>query len=271
MFVRRLSEPSAENASMMAQIINILVGYVFVPVGTFMAFLLLMLKRSRKFQEVFSACVFFPLVSPFFKSAFEGIRREVMRNLDDVVSCDPVLRESNAIRVLEVGVGTGRNFEYINRNVKFLAVDPNSAFKDRFLENQANYSHIELEEWVLTRGEDMKQLPDNFVDAVIITHVLCSVVDARKVLSECRRVLTPGGKMLFMEHIACPEDTWTFTLQTLVDPLWQLLTCGCHLNRSTSDILIDAGFPDMSLKEVYLPILVLLSRHVYGVATKSRS
>lgn len=205
MFVRRLSEPSAENASMMAQIINILVGYVFVPVGTFMAFLLLMLKRSRKFQEVFSACVFFPLVSPFFKSAFEGIRREVMRNLDDVVSCDPVLRESNAIRVLEVGVGTGRNFEYINRNVKFLAVDPNSAFKDRFLENQANYSHIELEEWVLTRGEDMKQLPDNFVDAVIITHVLCSVVDARKVLSECRRVLTPVSSTIsfcFLDFLA---------------------------------------------------------------------
>lgn len=109
------------------------------------------------------------------------------------------------------------------------------------------------------------------------SYIMCSL-SAMFILYCTMETLSPfvwflfqGGKMLFMEHIACPEDTWTFTLQTLVDPLWQLLTCGCHLNRSTSDILIDAGFPDMSLKEVYLPILVLLSRHVYGVATKSRS
>ncbi|CAN7936906.1 unnamed protein product [Ixodes hexagonus] len=247
-----------------------IVAYVVVPLTTAIVLLLLMLKRSRKFQEVFSAHVFFPLVSPLFKSAFQGIRREIMQNLNAIQTCDPELRAADAIRVLEVGVGSGRNFDFVDRNVKYLAVDPNVSFKARFMENQSKRSNVELENWILARGEDMKDVPDNYVDAVVITHVLCSVLNAKKVLSECKRVLVPGGKLLFMEHIGYPDDTWTLWLQELVDPLWELLTCGCHLSRSTSNVLIDAGFPELSLTEVYLPIFPLLSRHIYGIATKSK-
>ncbi|CAN8033009.1 unnamed protein product [Ixodes persulcatus] len=250
---------------------SMIVTYLVVPVTTATVLLLLMLKRSRKFQEVFSAHVFFPLVSPFFRNAFLGIRREIMQNLNHIESRDPELIHTDAIRALEVGVGSGRNFDFVDRNIKYLAVDPNISVKAKFLDNQSKHSNIELESWILACGEDMRDVPDDYVDAVVITHVLCSVLDARKVLSECKRVLVPGGKMLFMEHIGYPGNTWTLRLQRLVDPVWELLTCGCHLSRSTTNAIIEAGFSELLLREVYLPIFPLLSRHIYGVATKSRS
>lgn len=233
------------------------------------AVLLLALQRSHCCRKLFATWVFYPLLHPLIKHAFEGIRREIMFELNDLVSHDPELRREDAIRVLEVGVGPGRNFDHIFRNVRYVAVDRTSTARSKFLRRQSQYEHIHLEQWLLSSGEDLAQVPDNHVDAVIATHVLCSVTDARKLVSECRRVLAPGGKMLFMEHVACPRDSWIYQLQLFLDPLWQLLTCGCHLGRDASAAIVEAGFREVSLKEVYLPILALISRHVYGVATKA--
>lgn len=232
------------------------------------AVLLLTLQRSQRLRQLFNCWVFLPLVEPFFMYAFEGIRCEIMAELNDLVSHDPTLRREDSIRVLEVGVGMGRNLAHITRNIRYVAVDPDASMKANFVRHQGQYSHIQLEEWLLTTGDDMPQVRDNSVDAVIATHLLCSVPDARKVVGECCRVLAPGGKFVFMEHVACPRDSWTLQIQLFVDPLWQLLSCGCHLSRDTTDVLVEGGFREVALKEVYLPILALLSRHVYGVATK---
>ncbi|KAL1473719.1 hypothetical protein MTO96_021832 [Rhipicephalus appendiculatus] len=233
------------------------------------ALLLLALQRSHCCRKLFANWVFYPLLNPLIRHAFEGIRREILYELNDLVSHDPELRREDAIRVLEVNVGSGRNFDHIFRKIRYVAVDRTSTARSMFLRHQSQYEHIVLEQWLLTSGEDLAQVPDNHVDAVIATHVLCSVNDARKLVSECRRVLAPGGKLLFMEHVACPRDSWVYQLQLFLDPLWQLLTCGCHLGRDTSAAIVEAGFREVCLKEVYLPILTLISRQVYGVATKA--
>lgn len=232
------------------------------------AVLLLTLQQSQCMRHLFSSWVFFPLVEPLFMFAFEGLRSEIMAELNDLVSHDPTLRRGDSVRVLEVGVGRARNLKHITRNIKYVAVDPDESMKANFLSLQSRYPHIQLEDWLLTTGETMSQVRDNTVDAVIVTHLLCSVPDARKVVIECSRVLAPGGKFVFLEHVAFPPDSWILQLQLLVDPLWQLLSCGCHLGRDVTNVIIEAGFREVALREVYLPILALLSRHVYGVATK---
>ncbi|XP_037505061.1 putative methyltransferase-like protein 7A [Rhipicephalus sanguineus] len=246
-----------------------LASYLTVAMVLPTALLLLALQRSHCCRKLFANWVFYPLLNPLIRHAFEGIRREILYELNDLVSHDPELRREDAIRVLEVNVGSGRNFDHIFRNIRYVAVDRTSTARSTFLRRQSQYEHIVLEQWLLTSGEDLAQVPDNHVDAVIATHVLCSVNDVRKLVSECRRVLAPGGKLLFMEHVACPRDSWIYQLQLFLDPLWQLLTCGCHLGRDTSAAIIEAGFREVCLKEVYLPILALISRQVYGVATKS--
>ncbi|KAH6935442.1 hypothetical protein HPB50_005820 [Hyalomma asiaticum] len=246
-----------------------LASYLSVATVLPAALLLLALQRSHCCRKLFANWVFYPLLNPLIKHAFEGIRSEIMFELNDLVSHDPELRREDAIRVLEVGVGSGRNFDHIYRSIRYVAVDKTSTARSKFLRRQSQYEHIQLEQWLLTSGEDLAQVPDNHVDAVIATHVLCSVNDARKLVGECRRVLAPGGKLLFMEHVACPRDSWTYQLQVFLDPLWQLLTCGCHLGRDTSAAIVEGGFREVCLKEVYLPILAPISRQVYGVATKA--
>lgn len=243
----------------------------YITVGAVLpaALLLLVLQRSHCCRKLFANWVFYPLLNTLIKDSFEGIRREILYELNDLVSHDPELRKEDAIRVLEVNVGSGRNFDHMFRKIRYVAVDRTSTARSMFLRRQSQFEHIVLEQWLLIGGEDLAQVPDNHVDAVIATHVLCSVNDTRKLVSECRRVLAPGGKLLFMEHVACPRDSWVYQLQLFLDPLWQLLTCGCHLSRDTSSAIVEGGFREVCLKEVYLPILTLINRQVYGVATKS--
>ncbi|KAK8758305.1 hypothetical protein V5799_004067 [Amblyomma americanum] len=176
---------------MLRSVLLTLATYLSVASVVPAAVLLLVLQRSRRCRQLFSTWVFYPLLNPLIKHAFEGIRREIMYELNDLVSYDPELRREDAIRVLEVGVGSGRNFNHISRNVRFVAVDHNTSAKSKFLRRQSQYAHIQLEEWILASGEDLAQVPDSHVDAVIATHVLCSVTDVRKLVSECRRVLAP--------------------------------------------------------------------------------
>ncbi|CAN7989164.1 unnamed protein product [Ixodes hexagonus] len=225
------------------------------------------LKLSKAFQEAFFVRFFLPAATYLIKrDEFERIRREVLSPLNDLVSHDPALRKDGFVRVLEIGAGFGSNFEFIERKVKYWNVDPNAEFGPEFRKAASKNPLVELEHCVRGYGEEMGVVPDSCVDAVVITHLLCSVKDAKKVLSECKRVLARGGRLLFMEHVAQPEGTWANLLQRLLDPAWELLVCGCHLNRSSGELLRNAGFDRLELKESYLAITAILSRHVYGFA-----
>ena len=88
------------------------------------------------------------------------------------------------------------------------------------------------------RAEDIP-LDDHAVDHVVMTWTLCSVADPARALSEVRRVLRPGGSLLFIEH-GRAHDPRVCRWQDRLTPLWRRLAGGCHLNRPV-DRLIDAA------------------------------
>ncbi|KAH9382016.1 hypothetical protein HPB48_022241 [Haemaphysalis longicornis] len=131
-----------------------------------------------------------------WRDAFEETRRATVDLLEDVESRDPQLREEGAIRVLEIGAGSGANFRLMRRKVKYWNVDPNTEFEATFLETLKKHPQVEMERWVAGYGEDMHDVPDKHFDVVLITHLLCSVDSVEKVLQECRRVLVQSGELI---------------------------------------------------------------------------
>lgn len=74
------------------------------------------------------------------------------------------------------------------------------------------------------------------------------------------------GRLLFLEHVVEREGCWAYALQGLLDPLWYLIACGCHLTRNTGDLLLELDFTDLCLYDVRLDIPGIISRQVYGCA-----
>ena len=113
---------------------------------------------------------------------------------------------------------------------------------------------------------------------VIGTMVLCSVSSVQQSLSEVYRVLKPGGRYIFTEHVAAPDNKPLLTMaQQLADPLQQLLAEGCHLTRDPEEEILRMFGKDnvcldrfvLSSERDSLPPHFLLSPHLIGVATKN--
>lgn len=141
--------------------------------------------------------------------------------------------------VLEIGLGTGANLRHYTEQVRSLAaVEPSLGMAAR-AERHAKEAGLNLR---LTHHSG-EQLPfeDAGFDAVVITLVLCTVEDVRAVLSEVLRVLRPGGKLHFLEHVASP-DPRTRKWQDRLNGIWKVLGCGCNLNRDTERAIRSAGF-----------------------------
>jgi ubiquinone/menaquinone biosynthesis C-methylase UbiE len=85
-------------------------------------------------------------------------------------------------------------------------------------------------------------LPNNSIDAVVCTLVLCTVKDPQKILSEIHRVLKPHGKFFFIEHVAAVNNEARLRLQRYLEPIWKIIGRGCHLTRNTEQSIIQAGF-----------------------------
>ncbi|KAM7308179.1 methyltransferase-like protein 7A [Ixodes scapularis] len=167
------------------------------------------LKLSKAFREAFFVRVFMPAAGSLVKDEFVAIRREVLSSLNDLESHDPELKKDGIVRVLEVGAGFGANFEFIQRKVKYWNIEPNAEFGPEFMKAAGKNPLVELERCVRGYGEDMAVIPDGFFDAVVVTHLLCSVRDAKRVLGECKRVLakvrTTSG-VGFGQRVARADD-----------------------------------------------------------------
>ncbi len=100
-------------------------------------------------------------------------------------------------------------------------------------------------------GEDIPFVDASF-DTVVCTYTLCSVHDPARVLSEMRRILRPGGQLLFAEHGAAP-DAAVHKWQQRIEPLWKRLAGGCHLTRPVTPAIGSADFVLEPLGAAYLP------------------
>jgi ubiquinone/menaquinone biosynthesis C-methylase UbiE len=151
-------------------------------------------------------------------------------------------------RVLEVGVGSGLNFPLYGQQVEIaIGIDPSTRLL-AIAHRRATAAGVHAE---LLRGSATAiPLADNTVDTVVMTWTLCSIPDPLTALREMRRVLKPGGKLLFVEHGRSPEprvERW----QHRLTPVWRRIAGGCHLDRKMDDLIRSAGFDLSELRSEY--------------------
>ena len=143
--------------------------------------------------------------------------------------------------VLEIGAGTGANLPYYGDTTERLVLAEPSPFMRRKLRDKLDASGGEAVELV---GGAAEELPfaDGTFDTVVSTLVLCSVNDQERALQELRRVLRPGGLLLFIEHVAAEESSGRYRWQRRVEPVWKRFAGNCHLTRVTDRAIAEAGF-----------------------------
>jgi len=139
---------------------------------------------------------------------------------------------------LEVGVGTGANLDYL----PYSELDELVLLDRRF--HASVYDHSFPEELSVSFVEgDVQHLPFAAAtfDSVVFTLVFCSVADPALGLQEVLRVLKPGGRVFFVEHVL-PEQALLRVPMQAITPGWKLVAGGCHLNRHTGATIRQAGF-----------------------------
>ena len=179
-------------------------------------------------------------------------------------------------RILEVGIGNGANLPYYSSDAeKVVGIEPCAAMvgmAEKRIQKFHNKSKLAItpEQYQLDvgSGEELPYEDDSF-DTAIACLVFCTIPDAEKAAKEMYRVLKPGGKMLFLEHVHAKPGIKN-SLQNLFNPLWKPLACGCNLNRNTKVVFSDAGFQYDHIDELnHHPNLIpLFSSVIKGVATK---
>jgi len=141
-------------------------------------------------------------------------------------------------RVLEIGAGTGLNLRHYrpDRVDSLLALEPDPAMRAR-LAARARTLAVPLE--VRAATIDEVQFPEGGFDTVVVTLTLCCVPDPGAAAAAIARWLTPGGRLLFLEHVVALGPRGR--LQRAATPLWSRLAGGCHLDRDTLGALREAG------------------------------
>ncbi len=147
--------------------------------------------------------------------------------------------------VVEIGAGNGVNFRYYPPGVQLIVYEPNPYMHERLRQAALKYS-LNCELRPVSAGQ--LDLPGQSVDAVVCTLVLCTVEDPGEILREVRRVLKPGGKFFFLEHVAAPRGSGLRRVQDLLMRPWRWLFEGCHTNRETAELLEAAGFTSVEME-----------------------
>lgn len=167
--------------------------------------------------------------------------------------------------VLEVGGGTGANLPHY-RDVERVTISEPDPFMREKLRPKLSGARVPVE--ISDAGAAALPFPDGSFDVVVSTLVLCTVPDQRAALAEIRRVLRPGGRLLFIEHVRAGGRAARW--QDRIEPVWRHLLAGCHPNRDTVSAIRAAGFEVEDLESFEPPVpLSGLTPHVQGVAVKS--
>jgi ubiquinone/menaquinone biosynthesis C-methylase UbiE len=190
--------------------------------------------------------------------------------VDFACGVKPVSRQRELIvplargRVLEVGIGTGLNMPFYDKSrVRYIiGVDP-ALQMHRLAAKRVARAGLDVELVGVTA--ETIPLEDASIDTVVSTYTLCTIPDAVAALREMRRVLAPGGRLLFCEHGRAPDENvrrW----QTRLTPHWQKVAGGCHLDRDMPALLAEAGFRCKRLETRYLPGPRILTFNYWGEA-----
>jgi len=168
--------------------------------------------------------------------------------------------------VVEIGPGAGPNLAHFAEGVRWVGFEPNP-YMHAYLRREAENRGAAVD--VRYTAAEQLDLPDASADAVVSTLVLCSVDDLAATLRQILRVLRPGGKFVFIEHVAAPRGTRLRRWQDRIEPIWRVIGDGCHPNRETWAAIEKAGFADVKCEHFGVRLHVPLEApHIAGVAVK---
>ncbi|MGO4592809.1 methyltransferase domain-containing protein [Leifsonia sp. 2TAF2] len=193
---------------------------------------------------------FFAAMGPYLDSAMRPRKERVFAGL--------------AGTVVELGPGVGANLPYLPAGTTLVGIEPNRYMHDRLGAAAAEWGiALDLRE----RLAEHTGLPDQSVDAVISSLVLCSVGDVDAALAEVRRILRPGGTFRFVEHVVAPSGTPTRASQRMLRQPWAWTFEGCSCERDLEGAVRSAGFADVEVEHyrIHTPFLPF-NTHIAGVA-----
>ncbi|MDX6413922.1 MAG: hypothetical protein QOH23_1332 [Gaiellaceae bacterium] len=167
--------------------------------------------------------------------------------------------------MVEIGAGTGLNVPRYRGAEQVVVVEPDPTYGRR-LRSRGAEATVPVEV-VATRAEQLPFADESF-DHAVASLALCSMTDVDAALGELRRVLRPGGSLVFLEHVRSPSAKrarW----QDRFTPLQRRIADGCHLNRDTPTAIERAGFEIAELERFSMPPgHPLIKDAVQGVALK---
>jgi len=202
------------------------------------------------------AAVYDRLVQPSEAACLQQWRAELLRDL--------------AGQVLEVGAGTGLNLPYYPPTLARLVLSEPDPHMRRKLSQKTHAQHRNQGE-VLDASLEALPLPADAFDAVVGTLVLCSVPRLDHALAEIYRVLKPGGRFVFLEHVAAEDRPRRLKWQRRIEPIWKRLTGNCHLTRRTGEAILTAGFAIVDIKSESMgKAFPLVRPTIRGVAVKPK-
>jgi len=152
--------------------------------------------------------------------------------------------------VLEVGAGTGVNFDLYPSQVKVYAIEPSVPMYKKALKKAEKYPNIQVFNIGLEAVKNHSDFPEKF-DFIASMLVLCTIEDPYKAAEIYSDLLQNEGKLLVLEHIHS-GNTLYGKFQKIVNPIWKPFADGCNLTRRQDKILKQAGF--IPLEEKYFTL-----------------
>ena len=166
--------------------------------------------------------------------------------------------------VLEIGFGSGLNLPFYDRSKvrRIWGLEPSPGMR-RKAKPMVEASGLDVE-FIDLPGEEIP-LSGSSIDTVLVTYSLCTIPDAVTALEGMRRVLKPGGQLLFCEHGKAP-DAHIFRWQERLNPAWRRFAGGCNMDRDIPALIESAGFRIKSDERMYIPGARVLSYNYWGSA-----
>jgi len=184
--------------------------------------------------------------------------------VEPLISCacksKPILKQREKVvplaegQVLEIGCGAGTNFDFydFSKVSHVHAIEPAGGMLKRAQKKADELGIGEDRVTFSEAGAEAMPVEDSSIDTAVITFVLCTIPDWRTALTETRRVLKPGGKIVFTEHGLAP-DAGVVKWQRRIEPVWKVLAGGCHVTRDVEKMFADAGFRLDNPQSMYVP------------------
>jgi ubiquinone/menaquinone biosynthesis C-methylase UbiE len=169
-------------------------------------------------------------------------------------------------RVLEIGAGTGLNVPFYSADIERLVLTEPEPAMARRLERRVARARVDAE--VVVTGAEALPFPDSSFDVVVSTLVLCTVPDPHAAVGELQRVLRPGGRLLFIEHLRA-DDEGLARWQERLAGAWEAFASGCRCDRRTLDLLDGAFELDATTRSEWRGMPAIVRPLASGAATHS--